>query len=48
MAPKIKEIHQLPNELARDHDKIFKDLFSQISYIIDKDWFGKWFITKLL
>jgi len=48
VASKIKEIEQLPIELVIYYEKIFKDLFSYIPYINDKDWLWKCFITKFL
>ena len=44
---KIKTTSQKPGELVRDYDKHWKDLLSQLDYVIDEQLLIQWFLAGL-
>ena len=46
-AKKLKTTSQKPGETVRDYDKCWKDLLSQLDYIIDEALLIKWLLVGL-
>ena len=46
-AKKLKTTSQKPGEIFRDYDKRWKDLLSQLDYVIDEQLLIQWFIAGL-
>ena len=46
-AKKLKTTSQKPGETVRDYDKIWKDLRSQLDYVIDEQLLIQWFLGSL-
>ena len=44
---KLKTASQKPGETIHDYDKHWKDLLSQLDYVIDEKLLLKWFLTRL-
>ena len=44
---KLKTTSQKPEESVRDYDKRWKDLLSQLDYIIDEKLLIQWFLAGL-
>ena len=46
-AKKLKTTSQNPREAVRDYDKHWKDLLSQLDYVIDEQLLIQWFLAGL-
>ena len=46
-AKKLKTTSQKPVESVREYDKHWKDLLSQLDYVIDEQLLIQWFLTGL-
>jgi len=46
-AKKLKTTSQKPGETVRDYDKRWKDLLSQLDYVIDEQLLIQWFLARL-
>ena len=46
-AKKLKTTQQNPVEIFRDYDKHWKDLLSQLDYVIDEKLLIQWFLAGL-
>src|SRR5713226_8953312 len=46
-AKKLKTTQQKPGETVRDYDKRWKDLLSQLDYVIDEQLLIQWFLAGL-
>ena len=46
-AKKLKTTQQNPGEIVRDYDKRWKDLLSQLYYVIDEQLLIQWFLAGL-
>ena len=46
-AKKLKMTSQKPAESVQEYDKRWKDLLSQLDYVIDEQLLIQWFLTSL-
>ena len=46
-ANKLKTTSQKPGETVRDYEKCWKDLLSQLDYVIDEQLLIQWFLAGL-
>ena len=44
---KLKTTSQKPGEIVHDYDKLWKDLVSQLDYVIDEQLLIQWFLVGL-
>jgi hypothetical protein len=47
MLRNLKEIKQIPGEIVREYDKIFKYFLSQIPHVIDEKLLVQWYVSRI-